>query len=260
MITKKIYTILCAIVLVGFATPANAQSQEYQEGDWQVTLGGGALALPEYEGSDEYEFLPVPYVDVRYKDLITLDPFDGLRYHLLIKNGFDAGFGLGYDWGRDEDDDSHINGMGDIDPTIEGQIFAGYSWGMASTELTFAQDLADGHEGYTFEAEAGHAFILSQRGAMVRPSISTTYASEKYMESYFGVSTGQSVNSGLSTYDAEAGFKNVALGAFATYPLTEKWSVNGIARYSRLIGDAADSPVSESDNQFMGGAFVAYKF
>ena len=31
-------------------------------------------------------------------------------------------------------------------------------------------------------------------------------------------------------------------------------------RYSRLIGDAADSPVIENENQFYGGTALFYKF
>ena len=33
-----------------------------------------------------------------------------------------------------------------------------------------------------------------------------------------------------------------------------------IGRYARLIGDAADSPIVESENQFYGGAALSYKF
>lgn len=230
------------------------------QSDWEVTAGGGALILPEYEGSDEYEVLPVPYLDASYKDILTFNPFEGLRYNVFREGGLTLGPGLGVDFGREDDEGDRLNGMGDIDPTLEGQFFVNYEVGKSSAEITFAQDLLDGHDGYTVEAELGHAIVIPSTYAFVRPSISTTYASDNYMSSYFGVSNTQSNNSGNPAYNADAGFKDVSLNLFASMPITEKWSINGLAGYSRLIGDAADSPVVEAENQLMGGGFVSYKF
>ena len=44
--------------------PAAAQ----QVGEWEVTVGGGVAYLPEYEGSDNFEYDPIPVVEVDYKD------------------------------------------------------------------------------------------------------------------------------------------------------------------------------------------------
>lgn len=242
---------------------STAQAPEMGEtGDWAVTLGGGALMVPEYQGSDEYEFMAVPYVDVKYKDIVTFNPFEGLRYNAFREGGLTLGAGVGYDFGRDDDDGDRLRGMGDVDGSVEGQLFAKYGVGATSGEITFAHDLGDGHEGYTVEAEVGHAFFISEARAIIRPSIGTTYASDNYMESYFGVSNAQANTSraGLNQFDAGAGFKDVSANVFARLPLTQHWSLNGLAGYSRLLGDAADSPVTESENQFMTGAFVAYTF
>lgn len=266
------YIFVTTLFFVLFASPGMLLAENFDRidylrtqkqnsgSDWVVTLGGGALVLPEYEGSDEYEVLPVPYIDASYKDILTFNPFEGLRYNVFREGGFTMGPGLGVDFGRDDDEGDRLRGMGDIDPTLEGQFFVNYEFGKSSAEITFAQDLFDGHEGYTLEAELGHAFVFPSTYAFVRPSISTTYASENYMGSYFGVSNAQAGNSVNNAYDADVGFKDVSLNLFASMPITEKWSINGLAGYSRLIGDAADSPIVESENQLMGGGFVSYKF
>lgn len=267
------YFAISILLLSGVsAIPQAVQAQDYNQMDyvqtrksdsgsnWDVTVGGGALVLPEYEGSDEYEVLPVPYVDASYKEILTFNPFEGLRYNVFREGGLTLGPGLGFDFGREDDEGDRLRGMGDIDPTIEGQFFVNYEFGKSSAEITFAQDLFEGHEGYTVEAELGHAFVFPSTYAFVRPSISTTYASDNYMESYFGVSQAQSQRSGNAAHNADAGFKDVSLNLFASMPITEKWSVNGLAGYSRLIGDAGDSPITESRNQLMGGGFVSYKF
>lgn len=231
-----------------------------QEKDWQVTVGAGALVLPEYVGADEYEVLPVPYLDVKYKDIVTLNPFTGLRYNAFKHQGFTLGTGLGYDFGRDEDDADRLRGLGDVDGSVEAQLFAQYQHGPISADLTFSQDLSDGHDGFSVEAEAGYIFFLEQYRAIIRPSIGTKFGSDNYMETFFSVNPAQSARSGLSQFDAESGFKEVSANVFASYPLTTRWSLNGLVGYSQLLGDAADSPIVEAEGQFMSGAFIAYEF
>lgn len=265
-VVSKLKYIPVVVALMASAPLKGAQSQEYgavpvQEKDWKVTLGGGGLVMPEYEGSDEYELKALPYIDVDYRDIITLNPFTGLRYHAYKEQGVTLGFGLGYDWGRDEDENSHLNGLGDVDGTVEAQLFAKYEFGQSAVDLSFANDLADGHDGYHLKASAGHAFIVPEYGAFIRPSISTTYASDNYMDSYFGVSQSQSNASGLIGYDADAGFKDVSLSTFASMPIFgQNWSLNGYVQYKHLMDQAADSPIVKDDGQFMGGAFIGYTF
>ena len=80
------------------------------------------------------------------------------------------------------------------------------------------------------------------------------------MTSFFGVSAAQSINSGLPEYRPDAGFKDVYVGATASIDLTDRWTLLLMGRYSRLVGDAADSPIVETENQFYGGAALSYKF
>ena len=77
------------------------------------------------------------------------------------------------------------------------------------------------------------------------------------------MTSGDASRSGLDTYDAHSGFKNVGVSASLTYALTPHWSLTGLASYERLLGDAADSPVVDdrgSENQVVGAALVNYRF
>ena len=186
--------------------------------------------------------------------------FEGLNVKVINQENFNAGVGIGADFGRDDDDGDRLRGLGDIDPTAEGRLFAEYNVGQASAKIAFAQDLGDGHEGYTLDADAGYGFVMRETGTFIRPSVGTTYASEDYMQSYFGVNGSQSARSGLTQFESDAGFKDVNAGVFVMQKLNEHWSVNGIARYSQLLGDAADSPIVEDESQFQSGLFLAYTF
>ncbi len=82
------------------------------------------------------------------------------------------------------------------------------------------------------------------------------------MDTYFGVTAAQSRTSlaGLAQYDPQGGFKDVHADLGATVDLTERWILKMGGRYARLIGDAADSPVIETENQFSGIVGLGYKF
>ena len=96
-----------------------------------------------------------------------------------------------------------------------------------------------------------------------RGGVDTTYATDDYMDEFFDVTPADSARSGLDTFDADAGFKDVALDASLTYRFAAHWSATGSLRYTRLLGDAADSPVTDDvgdENQIFGGLLVNYHF
>jgi outer membrane protein len=83
------------------------------------------------------------------------------------------------------------------------------------------------------------------------------------MNTYFSVDSGDAARSGLKEYDADSGFKDVALDLSADYNIYENWSVTGLFQYTRLVGDAEDSPVVDDEgdeNQFFAGFLVKYSF
>jgi outer membrane protein len=48
-----------------------------------------------------------------------------------------------------------------------------------------------------------------------------------------------------------------------SYRFTEAWSLTGLAAYSRLFSQAADSPIVDdegNENQFLAGLLVNYSF
>jgi outer membrane scaffolding protein for murein synthesis (MipA/OmpV family) len=83
------------------------------------------------------------------------------------------------------------------------------------------------------------------------------------MSSYFGVSASDAAQNGLSQFDADEGFKDVAVSASYTYSFGERWSVTGVGRYARLLNDAEDSPVVDDRgdaNQFVVGLLANFTF
>lgn len=247
--------------------PGQKPGQQPEKGDWEVMLGAGGLFQPDYEGSDDYEVTPLPLLMVNYRDLVFLrGPMLGANVLTLQgpRPGDELQIGplVRYQFGRDEDDNDDLRGMGDIDDAIEIGGFITYSTGPWSTGLTLFRDVSDAHDGLTAEISAGHQLSLGPK-LMLRSEISATWADDNYTQAFYGVTAAQSARSGMQPYSAESGFKDAGITLDLDYRLTESWSITGRVGYKRMLGDAADSPLVKargSEDQFSTGIFVSYRF
>ena len=100
----------------------------------------------------------------------------------------------------------------------------------------------------------GRAFTLSA-------GLATTYGSQGYTSTYFGVDGRDAAKTGLSKFKADAGFRDVRMNVSGIVSFSPHWHLGAGVIYSRLIGDAADSPVVEdrgSPDQFYGFVGLAY--
>jgi outer membrane scaffolding protein for murein synthesis (MipA/OmpV family) len=100
---------------------------------------------------------------------------------------------------------------------------------------------------------------ITERLAVVG-NLGPTWAGKDDQTEWFGINAAQNAASGLPVYDANAGFRDIEASVVANYKLTEHWGVSLGGGVNRLLGDAADSPISKEDtgvSMFMG---VSYKF
>lgn len=249
-----------AMNVVG-AKAADEPDTASTQSKWSVVIGGGGTYAPDYEGSDDYEFQPFPFASIVYDDFIFVEGMS-LGANLLNYEGLKAGPIARYAGGRDEDDNDALDGLGDVDDSIELGGFLRYELGIWSATMTVTQDVAGGHEGMLAEMSTGVAMPLSDS---VRASVegSATWADSNYMETFFGVSGSQALRSGYGRYEADAGFKDVGITLGLDYMVTEAIGVSGRVQYKKLLGDAADSPIVKDEgsaDQFFTGMFLTYKW
>lgn len=226
--------------------------------DWNVMVGAGAIYAPKFEGSDEFEIVPIPMISATFGDRVTVDP-GGLSIDVLAAKGFKLTAKGGYELGggRDEDDSSHLKGLGDIDAGAVVGTKLSYEWGPMELYASIDKTIG-GSDGLLGQVGANVShnydrFILSA-GA------SATFADDNHMESYFGVTAAQSARSGLRQYEASAGLKRFDIEASVTYMATEHWVIRGQAGVGFLAGDAKDSPIVQNDVQPSAMLMVGYKF
>jgi outer membrane protein len=234
------------------------------------SVGLGVGVAPDYEGSDDYEL--VPLWNLRVSNLYNPNTFvqilgPRLRSNFLPDNHWR--FGVDGQFIKERDHhvhDSKVSDLKSVDASVMLGVIAGYDF------------LADPRQNLALEIEArqdianGNGALVTLRGVYGTPlseswridtSVGGTWASDDYMSAYFGIDSADAARSGLKQYNASAGFENVAFGGSLTYSFSQSWSVSGLASYTRLVGDAADSPVVKDrgdENQLFGGALVNYRF
>lgn len=244
------------------ATSASA-TELFGSGPLDLQAGGFVFVKPKYEGSKEYDVIGFPYVapvGVGEGGWIKFKGTDDVRFSLLNYYGFEAGPVAGYRFGRDQGDADILRGLGDVDGGLVLGGYVAYRAGPVALFASYNHQVTDDDTGglLRFGVE-GKTEVVPQR-LWVTATVGATYADEDYMSAYFGVTPLQSLNSGLAEFDASAGIKDIYLQLVGDINLTDRWGLKLIGRYSRLLGDAADSPVVESEDQFYGGLGVTYRF
>ncbi|WPZ33795.1 MipA/OmpV family protein [Thalassobaculum sp. OXR-137] len=265
--------VAAGLLMASVALPGVASAQD----DWEFVIGAGVGYGSKYEGSDEMEAMFLPVVDVTWKDTVYLSTEDGLGAVVYDDNNFTVNVGFNYDWGREESDSSDLRGLGDVDGAVTANLSLEYDIGPVTPFLELTRHLG-GTNG--LEASFGvetmipvSAFMGSESGSngmrlgdegesgpAFLAGLSSTWSDDKYMKNYFGVNSTQSARSGLQQYTAKSGLKSVTAELGFLYPVNENWEVMTMVEYSRLIGDAADSPISKDDGVVFGGLTVSYKF
>ena len=189
-----------------------------------------------------------------------LSPRD-IMYGISIINtpGFELGLHSGHQLGIDTYREATLQGINTVNDSLGFGFFTQGRYGDYSLGTRVSKEVSQGHEGMLGEIMAGYGKKLSDNLGLSL-EVTTTWADENYMESYYGVDTAQSVQSGLQTYLPEAGFKNASLHLTACYQLSELWFLGAQVGYMRLFKEVADSPTMGNDriDEFITGLQFQY--
>lgn len=233
-------------------------------------IGAGVSVTPDYEGGEDYEALPV---------LLGQYNFSGGRYLALVRgadaarsgrlalnlvsySNWEMGPTLGVRYPRDNVDNSQVDGMGDIDWATEAGGFVSYQSGALFASLGLSIDISDTYGGYIGDLSAGFKQEITSRLGIIY-SASISYVDDDYMNEYFGVDGSDAASSGLPFYEADGGIKDFGMGISVDYSFTPVWGVISWFNYYRMIGDAKDSPIVDTEgnrNQFKAGLVLTYSF
>lgn len=215
------------------AAPALAQDVMIpQVKSVQFDVAVGAWAHPTYIGSDEHE--TGPWLSLR--NLSINGAADGdLKYGFSLTPNFDT---VG---DRDGDDDDRLDGLDDISRAYEAGLKLSYRAG----ETTFYGTMRKGFGGHHgIVGEAGVKYRINATDKLTLwASAEAGYGNGRFNETYFGVTDSEAARTDFDAFDIGSGINSASARLEAHYKITEKTSLLGEVKYTRIVGDAADSPI-----------------
>ncbi len=119
-----------------------------------------------------------------------------------------------------------------------------------------------GHKGWI--GVAGADFVLREGDDWlfsIGPRL--TWSDDRYHDAWFGVTPTAALASGLPAYDPGGGIQAYGTAAAFLMQLSPQWGIYTYAKYDRLVGDAADSPIVRqlgSRHQISAGVALTYTF
>lgn len=235
----------------------------------ELAVGFGAAWMPDYEGSDDYE--PVPVWSLRASGLYHPETYvqvvgSRLESNFLPDDRLRLGIVADYLFDYGDVNDNRVARLSEPEESLQTGFALGYDFSTHPGEK------------YLLEIEATYD-VLNGNGGVITPGfragrpvgrryylsggVAATWANGEYTSNRFGISEADAALAGLPDFDAGAGVKDVTFNLSLSYAIGGGWSLTGFTRYRRLLNDAADSPVVDSlgnADLFSGGALISYRF
>ena len=271
-IAAAIRTICCAVLLVAAADGLRGHGAWAQSSALDVDMPNViAIAVgvaPDYLGSDDYQFVAGPsgrveYSDHRYLKLQATQITANLLPHEYLRLGPAAN----YRFGRSSVDDTAVDAMQDVEDAFELGAFAGLEFTNKvnpryrfSVNLDFLHDVSGEYDGFVSTLNTSYWMPLA-RALTLSLGAGIGYGSSDYMDDFFSVDQADAARSGLNTFTADSGVRDVKASAMLLWHLGRTWHLGLGVQYQRLLGDAEDSPVVDvrgSQDQFLAGIGLAY--
>ena len=232
--------------------------------DFVFVLGAGIGMAPVYEGASNYgpTFNPIIKVERLYiPGLLDIGGAD------KGPGGFAFAPSVSIAGKRISADHDTLIGLKDVDTTYALGVRVGYQFVLVdsvSAEVYGAGRYAfGGAQGLIGEVGVDVTAQLTPQLEIVGGPV-VAFATENYMDTYFGVTGAESTATGgrLADYDPSGGIKSVGVKLAARYEVIPDTFINLDGSYTALVGDAAASPIvaAGSQHQFTIGLGLSRRF
>lgn len=252
--------------------------------DTWLSVGVGAGLVPSYSGSDDYVLFPLPLIVGRVGGVGIRPNGPGIRLDLLSpapalgpnqKTTFNFGPAIRFRNDRAQQiQDDVVELAEDLDVALEvglagGVTFPGVFNSQDSVTLNtqVRWDVLGAHDGMLVEPTVGYARPFG-RGVLFQANVGLQFVDDSFADYYFTVTPEQSAATGLPLFEADGGLNSVSSTAIVNVDLDGNalnggFSLYTVLGYTRLVGDAADTPFTDirgDANQFIAGVGVGYTF
>ncbi len=184
----------------------------------------------------------------------------GLGIDLLQGSRVKASVGLRWDNGRRENGAEPLRGLGNIPPTARARFSVTTAltpaWRLG---LGMSTDLFGRGGGYLGDVSLSREWRVLPR-TVVGTAVGLSYAGDRYLQTWYGVTAEQSARTGRPVFEPAAGLRDVSASVGFRSELSRDWLLIGGIGTSRLLGDAARSPLTSSRTGWGLNAGLAWRF
>ncbi|HET9820249.1 MAG TPA: MipA/OmpV family protein [Burkholderiaceae bacterium] len=256
------------------ASPDAAQSAPPSSPSADKFEGAVGLLLaykPAYSGASDFKLKPEVAGFLRYGRFTVTgaggfttrrqdDVERGLDAELVRRDDLRMSLSLRIDPGRQEADSPALSGMGDIRLTVRARL--GVRWNVGKQwqlSLGSSVDALNRVGGYLVEAGVSHTIPIDAQQRLIL-SAGVSGAGDRHMQAWYGVTAAQSAASGYPVYTPREGLKDAGIGITWRTELGPQWAAFAGASASRLLGGAADSPLTRKAEGWSMQAALVRRF
>lgn len=217
--------------------------------DFVATIRGGVRFSPAYFGSTTIRSGPDAGFRLDHVKLpggVTLGSNDTVGF----LSGFGPRLAARYIRARNSENYEEIRGLDDVPFSVE----VGFGLGYEKRNYRAFADVrygVIGHNSWVGDIGAD-GIVYPYEGLTLTLGPRLSLGSQRFMDTYFGISAPESEASGLAAYQPEAGIYGAGVEFGARFLFNERWGIEGAARWTRLSDSAAKSPIVENgtDDQY----------
>jgi MipA family protein len=255
------------------STPASANDPPPPR--WGYVLGTAVVLAPPYPGAGFSSTKVRPLFAIQYGRLRistsranamlgfgTDVAGSGVSADLLESRRWRFGLSARIDSGRKSAEAQQLTGLPDIESTVIGRAYASYAlterW---SVSASVSQDFLNRGGGMTLNHGLGYRAPLKLLGQHTEwtAGVGLTYANSTRLQTRYGITPEQSAATGLPAFEPRAGYTDAGFGLGLTTTLGPRWVFFANTSWSRLLGDAARSPLTLDTQSRFTSMGLAYR-
>ncbi len=238
--------------------------------DWAYSLKAGVANLLRYSGSDERMTAPVVGGAIVSPWGIFLDTDKGLGWG-YEGNALNFSAYVGASASRkDKNQFMHagskrLKGMGEIKSRTQLGVSAGYNLGSVIVGATLehalkSDDHKDSAKAFTHLELSLGTNLYEGRYGSVDASLSSHFGDRNYLQTWYGVTTGQAARSRFNAYKAGAGNISNGMNLVWSLPISEHTAFSTLLDVQYLADEAGKSPIVERRLQTSVMGVLEYSF
>ncbi len=260
---RKRLSISCLALLPGiWLSPSQVLAAE---SSYSLSLNAGVA--PRYQGSKQYTVTVMPGLRAEFGNGFFIDPTrGGAGYATHFANGMFASAAVSYDPGRADESrygrpgSDDLRGMGSVKGSLLGAFtVGGRIVGETTASATLEVPISNRDRGWSAHVDVA-APVYSWGANKITVSPSLSFGSRKYMQTYFGVTPQQAADSGFAPYTADSGLQAASLTVAWKHTFSRNWAMQAAVGTTRLLGNAAKSPIVQNKQSYFGGTGIVYTF